>query len=70
MKKSLALFALILAVTSVHANGSPQVGVLPEAHTSASVASPIVVPEPTAAALMLVSAAACGMRIIRKRRTA
>lgn len=72
MKKSLALFASILMVTSVHAAGeygSPQVGLLPEAHTSANIASPIVIPEPTAATLLMVSAAACGLRIIRKRRT-
>lgn len=65
MKKSLALLVGMLVTTSVFAG--PQVGTLPEAKAT-SVTSPTVIPEPTAATLLLVSVAACGLRSFRQRR--
>jgi hypothetical protein len=68
MKKSLALLVGVLMTTSVFAG--PQAGTLPEPKASASVTSPVVIPEPTAATLLLVSIAACGLRRFRQRRNA
>lgn len=68
MKKTLALLVGMLVATSVFAG--PQVGSLPEPKASSSVASPVVIPEPTAAALLLISVAACGLRSFRQRRAA